>query len=153
MVPLVLRNTVAILSTLEIGLIAGILLGTGMSAYTAKGLSETSWTLQFQLQDALFSKAMPPLMLSTLLILVITAVLGRSTARILFGASALLMLIVLILTIRLEVPINREIHSWTAGSVPVNWTLVRDRWLSNHILRTIAGIAAFGSALCGLLYL
>jgi hypothetical protein len=48
-----------------VGLVAGLLLGTGMAAWTARGLPESSWTMRFQLEDALFAKTMPPLFLVT----------------------------------------------------------------------------------------
>ena len=56
------KNTTAVMATLGVGVLAGILIGTGLAGYTARGLPEISWTLQFQLEDRLFAKAMPPLM-------------------------------------------------------------------------------------------
>ena len=33
--------------------------------------------------------------------------------------------------------------TWTADSLPVNWTELRDQWWSLHIMRTIAELTAF----------
>jgi hypothetical protein len=61
----------------------------------------------------------------------------------LFAVAVVLTTIVLVITIALEVPINRQVASWTAGAAPANWTAVRDRWLWYHLARTIVGVLAF----------
>lgn len=71
------RNFVALLATLGVGLLSGIMVGTGLAGVTARALPEASWVLRFQLEDRLFAKAMPPLMLSTLLALSVACVLAR----------------------------------------------------------------------------
>ena len=40
-------------------------------------------------------------------------------------------------------PIQKEILTWNVGHVPSNWTILRDKWWSFHILRTIAELSAF----------
>jgi uncharacterized membrane protein len=60
------------------------------------------------------------------------------------------MLTVLVITVKFEVPMNKLIQSWTAGAAPTGWSEVRDQWLRNHLLRTIAGIASFICAALGL---
>lgn len=145
-----LRQIVSIGSTILIGLIAGLLLGTGMEAYTARSLPEASWTMHFQLEDALFAKAMPPFFLITLVALSVTAALTQGAARWFFTASASLTLAVLVITVGFEVPINKQIHSWTPGAAPVDWSSLRDRWLSNHLIRTIVSVLAFVCSVVGL---
>jgi hypothetical protein len=39
-------------------------------------------------------------------------------------------------------PIDDIALTWTAGSLPDNWTALRDKWWTLHILRTIAELAA-----------
>ena len=148
--PVDLRNATALIATLGVGVLAGILIGTGLAEYTAKGLPEISWTLRFQLEDRLFAKAMPPLMLGTLLALVAACVLGRGGSRVMLGASVICMLLVLVITVGFELPLNKRIQSWTAGSAPADWTRVRDLWLKRHLLRTISGTASFVCALVSL---
>ena len=145
-----LRQIVPIIATILIGLIAGLLFGTGMAIYTARSLPEASWTIRFQLEDALFVKAMPPFFLTTLAALVIASVVSQGAARWFFGTAALLTLGVLVITIGFEIPINRQVQAWTPGAAPANWQMLRDRWLANHLYRTIAGILAFISAVIGL---
>jgi hypothetical protein len=41
-----------------------------------------------------------------------------------------------------NLPIQQEMLSWNAQSLPVNWTMLRDKWWSFHILRTVAELIA-----------
>jgi hypothetical protein len=138
-----IRNLAGLVATIGVGLLAGILIGTGMAASTARSLPEDAWTMRFQAEDRLFAKAMPPLMLGTLLLLAGVSVLSRGVARVTFGGSLLLMVLVLVVTLGFEVPLNKQIQSWTAGSAPPQWSAVRER----HFVRTIAATLAFISAL------
>jgi len=144
------RNAVAIAATLGVGILAGILVGTGLAAYTAKGLQEASWVMRFQLEDRLFAKIMPPLMLTTLMALIVACALARGHSRSLFAASVLFMVLVLVVTIGFEVPLNKQIQSWTPGDAPSSWQQTRDRWLERHLLRTISAVLGFLSALLAL---
>ncbi len=152
MVALELRNSLALVATLGAGLLAGILVGTGMAAFTAKALPSTAWVTRFQLEDRLFTKAMPPLMLGTLLALVAASVLSRGASRLIFFTSIVLTVLVLVVTVAFEVPLNKEIQSWTAAAPPLHWQRIRDLWLQRHLLRTIAAGFAFVAALIGLTF-
>ncbi len=147
---LTIRIGVAIVATLGIGILTGILVGTGLAGFTARALPEAAWVMRFQLEDTLFAKAMPPVMLATLLALVAASVLSQGRSRWLYAASALCVVLVLVVTVGFEVPLNRQIQSWTPGSAPSIWPQVRDLWLQRHLLRTIASILAFLFALLGL---
>jgi Domain of unknown function (DUF1772) len=39
-------------------------------------------------------------------------------------------------------PINVSIMRWNLNSLPSNWTILRDKWWSFHIIRTIAELIA-----------
>jgi len=147
-----LRNTVALIATFGIGLLAGILVGTGLSEFTARGLPESAWVMRFQLEDHLFARAMPPLMLTTLLALIAAFALARKPSRWFLGISIVLMLAVLVVTIGFEVPLNKQIQSWTPGSAPPVWQHVRDLWLQRHLVRMVACVMSFISALGALAY-
>jgi hypothetical protein len=145
-----LRYGVVLLAVVAIGLVAGILLGTGISGFTAKGLPEEMWAKSFQLEDALFSKAMSPLFLTTLAAMLVSCFVTRGSARGLFVAATVFMLVVLIVTVRGEVPLNKQIQTWVPGVAPANWADIRDRWLANHLIRSIAGFFGFVCAAVGL---
>jgi hypothetical protein len=145
-----LRYGVVLLAVIAIGLVAGSLLGTGLVGLTAKGLPEQMWTQSFQLEDALFSKVMPPLFLTTLTAMLVSCFVMRGSVRGLFVAATVFMLIVLIVSVRGEVPLNQQIQTWVPGAAPANWADIRDRWLANHLVRTVAGLLGFVCAAMGL---
>ena len=145
-----LRYGAVLLAVVAIGLVAGTLVGSGLVGVSAKGLPEQMWTRSFQLEDALFSKAMPSLFLTTLAALFASCFVTRGSARGLFVAATLFMLVVLIVTLRGEVPLNQQIQTWVPGAAPANWADVRDRWLANHLVRTIASLFGFVCAAVGL---
>jgi uncharacterized membrane protein len=46
----------------------------------------------------------------------------------------------LAVTMTTEVPIVKQIESWTTETIPDNWQYFRDRWLSFHLLRVSSAI-------------
>ena len=138
-----IRDTVAIVSLSALGLLAGMMLGIFIAGYAARGLPEESWTRRFQIENRLFTKTMPPSLMLPLLGLMALLPLTHDAVRSWFAVAAVLTAIVLIITIALEVPINRRVASWSAGAAPANWTAVRDRWLWYHLARTVVGLLAF----------
>ena len=139
-----LRYGVVLLAVVAIGLVAGILMSTGMSGSTAKGLPEAMWTKSFQLEDALFAKVTPPLMLTTLAALMPDAPVTRGSVRGLFGAATVFMLVVLLVH-RGEVPLNTQIQTWVPGTAPANWADIRYRWLANHLIGRLSGFLALSA--------
>ena len=126
---LYLRYSLAAFAVIAIGLLAGFMLGTGMESYTYRTLRQTSWVLQHQAMDGLFRRVMPIFFNVTVLALIGAAILSHGSARWFFAASALLGLLSIGVTVGIEVPMNRLISSWTAGSAPSNWMAIRNRWL------------------------
>jgi len=52
-----------------------------------------------------------------------------------------LFLVTLLITTIVEVPIVKQIDSWTLATLPANWEQLRDRWSSFHLVRIVASIA------------
>ena len=70
---------------------------------------------------------------------------GRGPLSFTLAAIALLLFIVtVVVTVLTEVPIVKQVVTWEVETVPANWRVLRDRWVSFHLLRVIAGIAALG---------
>jgi hypothetical protein len=40
-----------------------------------------------------------------------------------------------------EVPIVRQIETWTVSTLPANWQQLRDRWQAFHVVRVVASVA------------
>lgn len=139
----ILVQLIPVGSVLLSGLIAGSMFGTGLSLYSSRGLPEAGWTRRFQLEDALFARVMPPLLQGQLLLSVAATLFEHGMSRVLFAATAILAVGVLAITLGLEVPLNRQIQSWTPGEAPTEWMTVRERWLWNHLYRATAALLAF----------
>jgi hypothetical protein len=60
-------------------------------------------------------------------------------------AASGLIIIALLITLLVEVPIDNQIKTWTASTVPSDWESIRDRWQAFHTARTFISLASFGS--------
>ena len=144
------KAPVQVLAVLLVGLIAGLMLGTGIEQHSLRALSASAWVTEHQVMDAVFRVVMKPFWNGTVLVLIVAAIVSRGNSRWLFGAAALLLIGSLIVTVRIEVPMNQAIAKWDASAPPANWAEIRERWLMFHRLRTGSGLAAFLLATIGL---
>jgi len=60
-------------------------------------------------------------------------------------AALALLVLVFVLTLAVNLPINSDQLDWNALSPPTDWTDVRDRWQTAHAVRTVAGVLAFAA--------
>ena len=56
------------------------------------------------------------------------------------------MLAALVITLAVEVPIDNQIETWTAATLPGDWRSIQSRWELWHTVRTFASIAAVVAA-------
>jgi hypothetical protein len=144
------RKGVAVFAVILIGMLAGILAGSGMDQLAVTRLPLAEW-LAFRGSTAwVFPTTMPWIFNGTLLVLLIAAVLARGAARWLFAVAAVLCVAAILVTVRVEVPMNQMIGSWTPVEAPADWMAVRDHWLRMHLLRSVAGLLGFVAAVNGL---
>ena len=144
------KSAVTAISVIFSGLLAGQMLAIALANHAARKLPETSWTLRFQVEDKLFTKTMPLALLLPLFGLSCSAFLTLSTRRGMFSAAGALEIIVLVITMMIEIPINKQVQSWRAGFAPPTRTAIRDQWLRYHWLRTVVGVCSFACAAIGL---
>ena len=142
-------TTILVIAVVMAGILTGLELGTGLAHQTAQALPEAAWTRMHQAEDGLFRRVIPPAFIFTVLTLACSAVLTRGTVRICFAVAAVCTVIEIVATIVLNVPLNNQVQTWTAGSAPVNWTAVRDAWLRNHWSRSTIGALGFVLATIG----
>jgi len=85
------------------------------------------------------------LVISATIITVISAYLQRKNkpALILLLLASLFLISCIVISKAFNQPINIEIMSWKYDSLPSDWTILRDKWWSYHIIRTIAELLAF----------
>jgi uncharacterized membrane protein len=59
--------------------------------------------------------------------------------------ACLLIVIALLITLLVEVPIDNQIRTWTADTVPDDWTTLRARWQAFHTAKTFLSLASLAS--------
>ena len=60
--------------------------------------------------------------------------------------------VALLVTMLVEVPIVKQIVTWTPGTLPANWQQLRDRWGAFHVVRVVMGIAGLGLLAAGAIF-
>jgi hypothetical protein len=75
----------------------------------------------------------------------------NSAAFYLSFLACLLVIIALLITLIVEVPIDNQIKTWTASTVPSDWTMIRVRWESFHAARTFVSLGSLASFIAAVL--
>ena len=128
-------------------LVVGVLWGTWLSL----GRTMTRYDAATFLADGKhmienLAGVMPILMISTGvigLVVVVALFARRSTAAAWLALLGLALLgAVIAVTLAVEVPIDNQIKTWTASTLPSDWTQIRARWADFHTLRTFLSLAA-----------
>ena len=145
-----LVTPVSVLAVVLVGLIAGLLVGTAIEQKTLNVLDGPAWITARHSTDAVFSRVLPWWWNSTLVMLFLAAYLNRGGARWMFLVGGLLLLAGIVVTVAIEVPMNKQVAGWDAGAMPAGWVAIRDRWLRFHVVRTVLGAVGFCFAVCGL---
>jgi uncharacterized membrane protein len=61
------------------------------------------------------------------------------------------MAVALVITLVVNVPIDRQIQSWTTAALAPDWQGIRDRWEFYHGLRTLVSLVALACLFAGAL--
>jgi uncharacterized membrane protein len=67
-------------------------------------------------------------------------------------AGLALFILALLVTVVVEVPIVKEIETWTVSTLPVNWQQMRDRWGAFHVVRMVAALAGVVLLVAGVIF-
>lgn len=92
--------------------------------------------------DALASATLIPALIATAF-LVFSAFKAKGSALWLPLAALALMLVVVALSLIVNVPINSDQNDWVVQTPPADWSSVRDRWQTSHVVRTVSAVLAF----------
>jgi uncharacterized membrane protein len=87
-----------------------------------------------------------PLALLSALVTLVLLWPDRTAAFWWLAAGFVLMLAALVITLAVEVPIDNQIETWTAATLPGDWRSIQSRWELWHAVRTFASIAAVVAA-------
>jgi len=60
--------------------------------------------------------------------------------------------VALLVTVLVEVPIVKQIVTWTPSTLPDNWQQLRNRWSAFHLIRIVASFAGLLFLLAGALF-
>ncbi|MEO3925695.1 DUF1772 domain-containing protein [Micromonosporaceae bacterium B7E4] len=99
----------------------------------------TFHTALMRMNGPVMQSTMGVAFLSTLVL----ALLFRNTPRMLAAGASLLTLTTFLVTRFGNVPINRQIREWLAGSVPADHAAILQRWELLNYLRTCTALTAF----------
>jgi uncharacterized membrane protein len=140
-------KAVQFVTLLLFSLVTGVFWGTWFSlSRSIAAITPGTFLEVGRLMIANLAGPMSVLMPAAILSAVVLCVLlfpGRNTRGSFFAGTALvLMVIAMIITLVVNVPIDRQIQSWTTATLPADWNAIRDRWEYFHGLRTLVSLVA-----------
>jgi uncharacterized membrane protein len=98
--------------------------------------------------EPLMTALLPVALLSTLPVLVLTY--GSRLATFWLTLTGFLLFVVtLLVTVLIEVPIVKQIVTWTPSTLPDNWQQLRDRWGAFHYARIVPSLVGLVLILVG----
>jgi hypothetical protein len=126
------------------GLIAGTLFGV-LVGYNPKFFTPQTYIEQTQGAIKGLNTLMPLLGLITIILTVTSAFLQKQNKTFFISmliAAGFLIMAGLITRFGNQ-PINSIVMTWKKNDIPDNWNVLRDKWWSLHILRSLASFIAF----------
>lgn len=117
----------------------GIWIGFNPMNYSASTYIEQQQHLVLSLQTLLVL-----LVIIATLVTITSAILQRKNRKrfIALIFAALFLLSCIIITRFGNLPIQQQMLAWKANSFPENWTTLRNKWWTFHVIRTIAELIA-----------
>src|SRR5262249_31489864 len=144
------------IALLLFSLVMGVMWGTWFSlsrsiaAITPQTFLEVGHTMIGNLGSSM-PFLMPAAVLAGIVVCVLLFRRRQTTGYALAAAAVVLLVVAMAITLAVNVPIDRQIQSWTTMTLPSDWRAIRDRWEFYHGLRTLASVLAvaslFGSTL------
>ncbi len=139
MITSIIRFLNFILVALLAGTSFGIWIGLNPINYSASTYIEQKRHLVVSLQTLLVS-----LVIMATFVTIASAFLQRKNKKVFIALlfAALFLLACIFITRFVNLPIQTEMLTWNVNSFPENWTTLRDKWWTLHIMRTIAELIA-----------
>ena len=142
---------VAFVGLFCVALIAGIGLEITLNNAVTRRLPAAAFVQLHQGRERVHARVMP--VLANLALLASLGALyllrGQEVRFALVLASTLALLTLILVTLAVDLPINRRIHTWSSDATPEHWVAERDRWLRFNDVRTIASVIALALLLAG----
>jgi uncharacterized membrane protein len=134
-------------------LLLGIFAGGVSFTVIAPSLMELpgpAYTRYWQALNVDYGLAMPILLMTSIVLVLVATVLSYQHGRLIFVLSALALLLIVLavaLTLTIMEPLNRLADTWNPDQLPTDWEQVRQRWLAWHTVRTVLAVGAFAALL------
>jgi uncharacterized membrane protein len=148
MTVMAVAKVVRAVNLLFTGLFAGFLLGVLVLENSLRGYDASVYTqvrkVELDSLDTLASVTLIPALLSTLVLAVLAIRAGGNDRWLLLAAFALLVL-VFVMSLAINLPINGDQADWSVQAPPSDWASVRDRWQLAHVVRTVSAVLALCS--------
>jgi archaellum biogenesis protein FlaJ (TadC family) len=136
-------SLVRFLNIIVAALLAGVSLGIWIG-FNPSGLSPSAFIEQQQNMLQSLRTLMVSFVIIATLITILCAYLQKhdKSAFISLIIAAVFFIACILITRFGNKPIDDKVITWTKDAIPDNWTELRDKWWSFHILRTIAEVIA-----------
>ena len=138
------QKSIQLVTGLLLVLVTGLFWGTWFS------LSRTMYELQPETfitigKQIIKNVALPMsiIMPASIIGLVILFIMSWKTKSLYFYCifiTLFLFIIALIITVAVEVPMDNQIKTWTAATIPFNWQYIRNHWEHYHTIRTLVSL-------------
>lgn len=138
--------TTSIIRFLNI-IVSALLAGTSFGiwvGFNPLNLSPSTYIEQQQNMIRALNFLMIALVFSATIITIISAVLQRGDKQVFIPLliASLFFIACVVISRFGNQPLNNEIMKWTSGIIPSNFSELRDKWWTFHIIRTIAELIA-----------
>jgi hypothetical protein len=141
-----MENIIQFVAIILVALSMGVHFGTWLTERPIRRTqSGALFTEVHQGRDAVAARVMPILGNSAILFVAFGVFLARHnpTAFVLALTGLCLVISDMAVTLRFNVPINKEIQTWRAEAPPAEWKHLRDRWERFHTIRTMLIVPGF----------
>lgn len=133
-------------ATLLEGLLAGVFVGSCMIEHAARILPAQHWIPYNQAKDALYGPVMPVFFAVTLSASAVATCFKPAMHQ---SVATAFLLIAGIVTVCVNVPLNRTFRTWSSSDHPDGWADARRRWQVWNAVRCASAVSAFGVAVLG----
>jgi hypothetical protein len=146
-----LAPLVACVGLFCLALVSGIGVEITLNNSVLRALPAAAFVPLHQGRERTHARLMPPLVMLALITTLGAALGWRASHPQLYLAlaSGLAVLVVLVVTLVVEVPINHRIQRWRPDAPPGDWIALRERWMHSNDIRTVAAVAALALLLAG----
>lgn len=136
-------SIIRFLNIILAGLLAGVSFGIWVG-FNPAHLSPSTYIEQQQNTISSLSVLMTSLVVAASVITIISAFSQRNDkiTFITLLLAALFFIACILISALGNRPIDNVVMTWTHNTLPTNWEILRDKWWSFHIMRTVAELAA-----------